>query len=66
MVLPQNSVGDLHQTVNQVLELRQITHQKYHQLCAAIFSDTRLSEAERLQVNRLLDAIQVGHVKVVY
>jgi len=56
------NVGEV---VTQLIGARQMSYQEYHQLCAVILSDSQIDEDERIQINRLFDAIQAGQIKVV-
>jgi len=56
------NVGEV---VTQLISARQMSYQEYHQLCAVILSDSQIDEDERIQINRLFDAIQAGQIKVV-
>jgi predicted transcriptional regulator len=58
-------VVDMHQRLEGWLRARQISHQDYHQICAAILSDNQISAAEQQQVDRLFAAIRSGQLKVV-
>jgi hypothetical protein len=51
--------------VDRLISSRQMSHREYHHLCSIILSDNRVDEEERLQINRLLDAIQAGQLRVV-
>ncbi len=60
-----SAIADVEQMVTQFIESRQISHREYHRFCAAILSDNRIDEEERVQINRLFDAIQSGQLKVI-
>jgi hypothetical protein len=65
MVLQNGSAVSIGQMVNQFIASRQLNHREYHHLCTILLSDNQLDDEERLQINRLLDAIQSGQLKVV-
>ncbi|MGA7936380.1 MAG: hypothetical protein WCA35_22690 [Kovacikia sp.] len=50
--------------VDRLISSRRMSHREYHQLCSLILSDNQIDEEERLQINRLFDAIQSGQLRV--
>ncbi|MEO0532317.1 MAG: hypothetical protein AAF215_00410 [Cyanobacteria bacterium P01_A01_bin.123] len=62
----QNSDTDLDikQLVDGYIAARSITYDQYQRLSAAVLADGTVDDAERRQINRLFDAIQVGMVKI--
>lgn len=56
---------DIRRTVERLIASRQLSYREYHNFCAVILSDNQIDEDERLQINRLFDAVQSGKLKVV-
>jgi len=56
-------------TVNQMVETimtsGQITRRQHIQLTNAILSENQITEEDRRQINRILDYIQIGKIKIV-
>ncbi len=65
MAQPVSAAVDVAQMVGRFIASRQMSHRDYHELCAAILSDNQIDEQERIQINRLFDAIQSGQLRVV-
>lgn len=56
-------------TVNQMVETimtsAQITRRQHIQLTNAILSENQITEEDRRQINRILDYLQIGKIKIV-
>jgi hypothetical protein len=56
-------------TVNQMVETimtsGQITRRQHIQLTNAILSENQITEEDRRQINRILDYLQIGKIKIV-
>ncbi len=56
----------IHILVERVLAGEKITAQEHLQLTSAILSDSQITDEDRRQINRILDSIQMGRLKLVY
>lgn len=56
-------------TVNQMVETimttGQITRRQHIQLTNAILSENQITDEDRRQINRILDYLQIGKIKIV-
>ncbi|NER79678.1 MAG: hypothetical protein F6K42_08860 [Leptolyngbya sp. SIO1D8] len=50
--------------VDKLISARNISRLQYQQLSAVVLADGNVDENERLQINRLFDAIREGIVRV--
>ncbi len=51
--------------VSRFIQSRKISRQDYQDLSERVLEDGAIDEEERLQINRLFDAIQDGMVKII-
>ncbi|NJN85886.1 MAG: hypothetical protein HC881_05680 [Leptolyngbyaceae cyanobacterium SL_7_1] len=56
----------LYSIVERVIISGQISHQEHLQLTSAILADQTVTANERRQINRVLDYIQTGRLKIVH
>ncbi|NET32171.1 MAG: hypothetical protein F6K19_09225 [Cyanothece sp. SIO1E1] len=56
---------DITAFVDKLLASRKISLRQYHDFSNAILADGQIDEVERHQINRILDAIQTGAMKIV-
>lgn len=62
----KNKTGfTVNQTVETVMTNGKITRRQHIQLTNAILSENKINEEERRQINRILDYIQIGKIKIV-
>lgn len=62
----KNKTGfTVNQTVEKVMNNSKITRRQHIELTNAILSENKISEEERRQINRILDYIQIGKIKIV-
>ncbi len=54
-----------YQTAETIMTNGKITRRQHIQLTNAILSENKISEEERRQINRILDYIQIGKIKIV-
>ncbi|HBB34598.1 MAG TPA: hypothetical protein DDZ80_20310 [Cyanobacteria bacterium UBA8803] len=50
-------------TIDRILDTGQLTRLEHLQLVTTILSDYKVTDEERSQINRVLDELQVGHLK---
>ena len=51
-------------TVELILEKGKMNRQEHIQLTSAMLSDHQMTEAERRQINRVFDYLQIGRLKL--
>jgi exopolysaccharide biosynthesis protein len=52
-------------TVNQILVSGRMSRQEHLYLTSALLADQRITDEERLQINRVLEYVQTGRLAVV-
>lgn len=52
-------------TVKRIIASGQMNRREYLQLTSAILANHRITEDERRQINRVLDYIQIGRLRLV-
>lgn len=55
----------INELVEQILESEQIRRLEHLQLTSAILGNKNIAEEERRQINRILDYMQAGRIKIV-
>ncbi|NEP43246.1 MAG: hypothetical protein F6K35_30090 [Okeania sp. SIO2H7] len=55
----------INQAIETIMAAGKITRRQHVQLTNAILSENQISEEERRQLNRILDYIQIGKIKIV-
>ena len=62
---PTPSNLTIEQLIAQILESHQIGRQQHLQLTSAMLGDKNITDESRRQINRILDQIQTGRIKIV-
>lgn len=60
--LPSHAI---HSIVERIISAGQINRQEHLQLTSAILSDYKITDAERREINRIFDYIQIGRLKLI-
>jgi hypothetical protein len=62
----QNKLSlDVKSLVDRIIASGQMSRKEHLQLTSALLSDTKISEEDRRQINRVFDYIQTGRLKLV-
>ncbi|MEM9002843.1 MAG: hypothetical protein AAGE59_04855 [Cyanobacteria bacterium P01_F01_bin.86] len=65
MIKPSDDTQELATLVDSCIAARNITYHQYKKFSAIVLADGNVDDRERMQINRLFDAIQIGRVKIV-
>ena len=60
-----SSHSSLHQLIEQVVDSGQLSRKEHLHLSWILLTEGRISEVDRVQINRVLDYVQTGRLKLV-
>ncbi len=56
--------SDVAQLVEQLIRAKRLTYAQYQTLSKMVLADGTVDEQERIQINRLFDAVQAGAIRI--